>query len=104
MEEKLKPEQQALRSRVSANVKRLRNAQKISQEGLADLAGLHRTYVSQVERMVVNTSMDNIALLATALGCDFCELFAKVETSTQNAPPVAPVAEKTRHRTFRKKT
>jgi transcriptional regulator with XRE-family HTH domain len=46
----------------------LRSEHGFSQEGLADLAGLHRTYVGSVERSERNISIDNIARLAKALG------------------------------------
>jgi transcriptional regulator with XRE-family HTH domain len=39
----------------------------VSQEKLAELAGLHRTYVSTVERGKKNISLVNIARLAAAL-------------------------------------
>lgn len=88
MTEKLKLGQAALRRRMSENLKRLRAARKISQEELGDLAGLHRTYVSQVERMVTNVSLDNIYLLAEALAVDPVELLRQVEEEAE-----LPVAE-----------
>lgn len=41
----------------------------LSQEELADLASLHFTYVSSVERGERNISIENIAKLSKALGC-----------------------------------
>jgi transcriptional regulator with XRE-family HTH domain len=49
----------------------------VSQEKLADLAGLHRTYVSSVERGLRNISLENIDRLATALGVEMADLMPK---------------------------
>jgi transcriptional regulator with XRE-family HTH domain len=46
----------------------------ISQEALADRAGLHRTYVGSIERCERNVSIDNIERLANALGVQVAEL------------------------------
>lgn len=45
-----------------------------SQERLADQAGLHWTFVGQVERGRRNLTLHNIVRLAAALGCDAGEL------------------------------
>jgi transcriptional regulator with XRE-family HTH domain len=58
----------ALRSTLARNIRRLRAERGISQEVLADLAGLHRTYVGSIERGERNISIDNIAKLAAAFG------------------------------------
>jgi len=58
---------QELRTVFAANLRNLRQARGISQERLAELAGLHRTYISSVERGARNISIDNIARLAKAL-------------------------------------
>ncbi|MEM4990886.1 helix-turn-helix transcriptional regulator [Collimonas sp. H4R21] len=60
----LKP---TLRKNFAENVRSFRTQLGISQEGLAELAGFHRTYVSQVERCVANVTIDNIEKLAHAL-------------------------------------
>jgi transcriptional regulator with XRE-family HTH domain len=53
----------------------LRLARGLSQEALAELSGLHRTYVGSVERAERNVSIDNIERLAEALDVKIRELF-----------------------------
>lgn len=62
------------RARAAMNIRRLRTAQKLSQEQLAEAAKFHRTYVSQLERCVTNVSIDGLERLAQALGVDIVEL------------------------------
>jgi transcriptional regulator with XRE-family HTH domain len=50
------------------NLRKARQAKKLSQEDLAELAGLHRTYVGSVERAERNVSIDNMERLAAAVG------------------------------------
>jgi ribosome-binding protein aMBF1 (putative translation factor) len=70
--------QQSARTRLAARLREERAARGISQEQLADLAGLHRTYVGSVERAERNVSLDNIERLAKALGVDVTKLLAAV--------------------------
>ncbi len=56
------------------NLRQLREMKKISQEHLADIAGLHRTYVSSVERGERNITVDSMEKLAEALNVDIREL------------------------------
>jgi transcriptional regulator with XRE-family HTH domain len=63
----------------AGNLRRLRHAQGLSQDQLAHLAGVHRTYVGAVERCEKNISIDSIEKLALALGCPIHHLLEKTE-------------------------
>jgi transcriptional regulator with XRE-family HTH domain len=56
-----------IRRRVGANVRRFRQELGLSQEALAFEAGLHRTYLSGVERGVRNPTVLVLQEIATAL-------------------------------------
>ena len=56
------------------NLKEIRGKQGLSQEELADIAGLHRTYVGSVERGERNISLDNMERLAGALKINIQDL------------------------------
>ena len=59
-------------------IKKARSDLRITQEELADRAGLHRTYVSDVERGRRNISLESIEKLADALELSVSKLFARV--------------------------
>ena len=58
----------------ASRLRQIRQLKGLSQEELADMAGLHRTYVGSVERSERNISIDNIERLAKALEVDILEL------------------------------
>ncbi len=60
---------------VGKRVKELRNKLGVSQEELADLAGLDRTYITSVESGRRNISIVNIEKLAKALNITLAEFF-----------------------------
>lgn len=65
------------RETLARNLRQLRAVRGISQEELADLASLHRTYVGSVERSERNISIDNIERLATALEVEVPDLLSE---------------------------
>jgi transcriptional regulator with XRE-family HTH domain len=64
-----------LRKIFSNNVRKHRIDQNLSQEELADKAGLHRTYIGSVERGERNITIDAIEKICTALGTPITNLF-----------------------------
>jgi transcriptional regulator with XRE-family HTH domain len=56
-----------LRDILVKNMRRLRAQRGVSQEALAYECGMHRTYLSSVERSERNVSIDNIARIAKGL-------------------------------------
>lgn len=57
------------------NVKNYRKSLGLSQEELASRSGLHRTYISQVERYQRSISLENIQRLADSLNVETYKLF-----------------------------
>lgn len=66
-----------LKARLGAAIKAERSALRISQEELAYRAGLHRTYVSDVERGARNLSLQSVEKLAQALQLSVPVLFER---------------------------
>jgi transcriptional regulator with XRE-family HTH domain len=56
-----------LRRRFGANVRTLRLERGLTQQGLADLAGLSTTYIGKIEGGLGNPRATTLAVLATAL-------------------------------------
>ena len=59
-----------LREILAKNIRELRLSKQLSQEELADICGLHRTYISDIERGNRNVSIDNIEKIAKGLDVD----------------------------------
>jgi transcriptional regulator with XRE-family HTH domain len=61
---------------LAENIRRLRHKQSLSQEELADICGLHRTYVGSVERGERNVTLSSLEVLAQALGVSVVDLLS----------------------------
>lgn len=59
-------------------IKLLRNEAKISQEELASISGLHRTYIGMIERGEKNITLKNIEKIAISLNIDISELLKDI--------------------------
>jgi len=72
-----------LRILLGMAIKTKRTSLRISQEELAHRAGLHRTYVSDLERGARNPSMDSIEKLARALQLSVSALFEQASKDNE---------------------
>ena len=64
-------------------VRKLRLAKGISQERLAELADIHRTYIGDVERGTRNIALVNMTHIAHALGVCLSVLIREMESIEQ---------------------
>lgn len=58
-----------------ANVRRFREARGWSQDQLSEVSGLHRTYISGIERGIRNPTLKIVHEVAAALGIKISQLF-----------------------------
>jgi transcriptional regulator with XRE-family HTH domain len=74
-----RPKNPDVLERFGTAIKFRREALGLTQEDLADLARLHRTYISDIERGTRNLSLVNIERLALALQWPMATLFAEID-------------------------
>ncbi|MEM4235188.1 MAG: helix-turn-helix transcriptional regulator [Candidatus Methanomethylicaceae archaeon] len=67
-------------------LKIIRERKQISQERLAALAGLNRTYISKIERGERNITLTTMMRLAHALGCNITDLFSNLKDVDSSLP------------------
>lgn len=63
----------------ASNIRKRRNELNLSQEAIAEKSGLHRTFISSVERECRNLSIENIEKIAYALEVDAYTLLLPIE-------------------------
>lgn len=68
-----------VRQTFGTNLRGHRETLGLSQEDLAERAGLHRTYIGSVERGERNVSIDNMERLAVSVGKEIQDLLEELK-------------------------
>ena len=67
----------AIRTVLAQNVLRFRRSKGLSQEELANMCGLHRTYIGSIERHERNVTLSTLEVIAATLSISVPELLTK---------------------------
>jgi transcriptional regulator with XRE-family HTH domain len=73
------PKHDSVLAKLGLNVRKRREARELTQEKLAERAGLDSTYISGIERGLRNPGIKNVAKLAQALCFTTAELCKGVD-------------------------
>ena len=73
------PKRDSVLAKLGLNLRQRREARELTQEKLAEKAGLDPTYISGIERGLRNPGIKNVARLAKALGFTTAELCKGVD-------------------------
>ena len=71
---------------VGLEIKRRRTAMGLTQEEFADISGLHRTYISGIERGERNATLDVVFQISNALKCAPGNLFGGPQVDAESVP------------------
>lgn len=74
----MKNNENKLLNSFGTKIQDLRKKSNLSQEGLANLSGLHRTYIGMIERGEKNITLKNIEKIANALNVSLYDLFKDI--------------------------
>lgn len=66
------------------NVRKYRKKAGLSQESFAEQCGLHRTYISDIERFQRSISLENIQRIADALNIETYRLFIETKENSDD--------------------
>lgn len=83
-------EDAAVRDLLATNLRTLRIARNISQHDLAELSGLHRNYISEIERGRINLTLSNLRKLAKGVGVPITDFFRPLEENVKDLPTALP--------------
>jgi transcriptional regulator with XRE-family HTH domain len=70
---------------LAQNIIRLRRSRSLSQEELAGVCGLHRTYVGSVERAERNVTLSTLEVFANALDVSVIDLLSKAADDSRRS-------------------
>src|SRR6267378_4482003 len=93
-------EMNSLVENLGRGIRKRRQYKGLTQERLAELAGLHRTYICDMERGARNVTVSTLASVANALGTTIAELYfrhrleiraAAVENKARRSPHPRPL-------------
>lgn len=73
----------AIKEILAENVREYRNTNNLSQEQLAEISGLHRTYIGSVERKERNVTLSTLIFLSKALNVSVPDLLTKQESKNE---------------------
>ncbi|MCJ2165231.1 helix-turn-helix transcriptional regulator [Pseudodesulfovibrio sp. S3] len=76
--QKYSAKEQEVMKRLGIRMRQLRDEAGLSQEKLAELAEVHRTYISTIERGQQNISLTVMIKLANVFQISLDELFAEI--------------------------
>lgn len=68
-----------MKTTIGSTIARLRDDKNLSQEALANLCGVHRTYISQLERGLKNPTLNVLQKIAKALDIPLSGLIERYE-------------------------
>nr|WP_183384397.1 helix-turn-helix transcriptional regulator [Halomonas stenophila] len=67
-------------------VRKMRKNKGLSQEGMAALAGIDRSYMGHIERGEKNITLTKIYQISEALGVEVADLFPRTATASTSSP------------------
>ncbi|NUO09809.1 MAG: helix-turn-helix transcriptional regulator [Candidatus Brocadia sp.] len=77
IKDKLRKPSQRITQILSNNIRAFRKIRGLSQEALAEMCSLHRTYIGAVEREERNVTLSTLELIAEALGVSVPDLLTE---------------------------
>ncbi len=72
-----------LKQILADNIHNYRRSKNLSQERLAEICGLHRTYIGSIERCERNVTLSTLEAFASALGVSASDLLTKKENNNE---------------------